>query len=147
MGVDHREDHRIDGKRGSYQDDSEGGNEDNDDVKHGRPWLPHRHLDCVEDCRQENDSAVASSGEPEETVQPFEVPEKTFKEITTLFTEGISTEQSKVGSKLHPLAFEEEGFSLKPLKLENWAMRRAKDKGVAKVVISFGHWAAHYCIL
>ena len=45
-------------------------------------------------------------------------------------------EQSKTGSKLHPLAFGEKGFLLKPLKLDNWAMRRAKDKRVTKVVTS-----------
>ena len=129
-------DHRIDEGRSSYQDVYEGGDEDYDDVEHGRPWLPHRLPDCRENRRQDKEGAVASSNEPEEAAQPFEVPEKICKEITTLLTEGISTEKSKKGSNLHPLAFEEEGFSLKPPKLDNWAIRRAKDKGVAKVVTS-----------
>lgn len=40
----------------------------------------------------------------------------------------VSTEVSKALSKEFPLMFEEEGFSLKPPKLDGWA----KDKGVER---------------
>lgn len=60
--------------------------------------------------------------------------ESVCQELTALLVDGISTEQSKAGSKQFPFAFAEEGFSLKPPKLDNWAARRAKDKGVLKSV-------------
>ena len=47
---------------------------------------------------------------------------------------GVSTDQSKQASKEFPLSFEEQGFSLMPPKFEGWMSRRAKEKGVSKVV-------------
>ena len=102
MGVDQRVDHRIDGKRGSYQDDSEGGNEDNDDVENGRPWFPYRHMDCVEDCRQENDGAVAPSGEPEETVQPFEMQRRSVKRLQRILRRAFRWNNRRLAQNCTP---------------------------------------------
>ncbi|XP_032798156.2 uncharacterized protein LOC116934813 [Daphnia magna] len=62
------------------------------------------------------------------------VPKQICQEIASLLVSGVTTVQSKEVSKEFPLKFEEEGFSLMPPKLDSWMSRRAKEKGVFKLV-------------
>ena len=66
------------------------------------------------------------------SVEPFKVSVESCAKLSWLLATGVSTEVSRTLSKEFPL--EEEGFSLKPPKLDGWASRRAKDKGILKQV-------------
>ena len=55
-------------------------------------------------------------------------------EILGYFTSSITTAQSKSISDEFPLSFEEGGFSLKPPKMGNYLLRRAKSKSMRKEV-------------
>ena len=62
------------------------------------------------------------------------VSKEICEEISLLLVSGVSTDQSKQASKEFSLSFEEQGFSLMPPKLDGWMSRRAKEKGVSKIV-------------
>ncbi|KAK4015143.1 hypothetical protein OUZ56_030131 [Daphnia magna] len=72
------------------------------------------------------------SGSSVTEAEPELVPD--HREIASLLVSGVTTVQSKEVSKEFPLKFEEEGFSLMPPKLDSWMSRRAKEKGVFKLV-------------
>ena len=55
-------------------------------------------------------------------------------EISGYFTSSITSVQSKSISAEFPLSFEEGGFSLKPPKMNNYLLRRAKSKSMLKEV-------------
>ena len=103
----------------------------------GRPWLPPRDPGSPQPGpSRESDPVIPAGADQTSTGQPYVVPDTICKELTSLLVDGISTEQSKAGSKDFPLLFEDKDFSLKPPKLDNWLSRRAKDKGVLRTVNS-----------
>ena len=55
-------------------------------------------------------------------------------EILGYFTSSITSAHSKSFIAEFPLSFEEGGFSLKPPKMENYLLRRAKSKSMLKEV-------------
>ncbi|KZR97271.1 Uncharacterized protein APZ42_007947, partial [Daphnia magna] len=55
-------------------------------------------------------------------------------EISGYFTSGITTAQSKSISAEFSLSFEEGGFSLKPPRMDNYLLHRAKTKSMLKEV-------------
>ena len=114
-----------------------------------RPWLP-RNRGYREDYepRRDREPEPSSGGrdDPDKTASEqsppadesnsasFLVNADICQEISSLLTEGISTEQSKQATKEFPLSFAEPEFSIKPPKLDNWMVKRARDKGTFRAV-------------
>jgi hypothetical protein len=65
---------------------------------------------------------------------PHLVSKEICEEMSSLLVNGVSTEQSLQTSKEFPLSFEEQGFSLMPPKLDGFMSRRAREKGLFKIV-------------
>lgn len=138
------EEDQIDDPSGSFSVTDEWRQEE-DSVEHGRPWLPPQAPGTPSQDSTQDEVANASTsrdvlqGEGAQGAggqEPYFVPIHICKELLSLLTDGITTEQSKAGSKEFPLSFGLETFTIKPPKLDSWATRRAKDKGVLKAVNS-----------
>jgi len=65
---------------------------------------------------------------------PHLVSKEIYEEISSLLVNGVSTEQSKQTTTKFPLSFEEQDFSLMPPILDGFLSRRAREKGLFKIV-------------
>lgn len=111
--------------------------QEEDASERGRPWLPPSDPDSPQPGpSRESDPVIPAGADHATAGQSYVVSDTICRELTSLLGDGISTEQSKAGSKDFPLLFEDNDFSLKPLKLDSWLSRRARDKGVLRTVIS-----------
>jgi hypothetical protein len=77
---------------------------------------------------------TAKTSELIEIDSPTLVPKAISDEIKVWQTMGLSTDESKAISKKYALEFEDQSFSFKPPKLDNYVLRYAKDKDRLKSV-------------